>query len=943
MNRSYSKLFKKYKQAGYLWDKQSEKLIHSTSVKQQTKKIIAIRREDQSIWERRAPLAPTHVRKLVYNDYKVIVQPSNRRAFQMPEYIKAGAQIQEDISEANLILGVKQVPIDYLIPNKTYAFFSHTIKAQEANMGLLDSLLEKNIITVDYEKMVDSRGQRVVAFGKYAGVVGMINIMHGLGLRFLGLGHHTPFLHIGPAHNYRCSEMARQAIRDAGYEIALDLMPKSIGPLTFVFTGSGNVSQGAQEVFTELPYEYVHPSQLKKVAEKGATNKVYACKVSRKDHLVNKETGKFDKTEYEEHPERYKSIFAREIAPYSSVIINGIYWEPLSPKLIRIPDAKNLLQPANQPWLMATPGCPTLPHRLVAICDISADPGGSIEFMKECTTIDHPFCLYDAENHTNNESFGGNGVLVCSIDNMPTQLPRESTEFFGSLLMPHIDEMVRLDATTEFSKQSQSINKVVSDAIITANGKLTPNYEYIAGLREKRKSQAQVVSSNKKVLILGAGYVSEPVVEYLSRDTSLSITIVSALKNEADKLASKYPNTIPMVLDITRSQDELEKLIKNHHIVISLLPYAYHPSIAQFCIKYKINMVTASYLSKQMQDLQDAAINAGVTILNEVGVDPGIDHMLAMQIFDEIKESGGTIKSYKSYCGGLPAPECADNSLRYKFNWSPKAVLLNTVSTAKYLKGGKVIEVPGQGALLEEGSGPVSFLPGFNLESFPNRDSIAYINQYKINTVNSIVRGTLRYKGFCHNALGLIKLGLISMKDHPQLHPGGPDITWRQFICDLIHLSRDSYYENVKASCFSLFNQDEQQLNAIEELGLLSDDLVDKLGNPLDSLASYLAKRLSYKKGDRDILIMHHEIGFSWPDGKNEVKTVDFIQYGDINGHTAMAKTVGLPCAIGAKMVLDKEIQTTGMILPLSKEIYKPMLNRLQGEGITWSETLKTL
>lgn len=296
MIRNLNKFFKnKYRQL-----KICSRSVHENN------KVIAIRREDQSIWERRAPLSPNHVRKLVMKDgYKVLVQPSNRRAFPSPEYIQAGALIQEDLSEASLILGVKQVPADLLIPNKTYAFFSHTIKAQEANMPLLDAILEKNILLVDYEKMVDSNGQRVVAFGKYAGVVGMIDIMHGLGLRFIALGHHTPFMHIGPAHNYRCSEMARQAVRDAGYEIALGLMPKSIGPLTFVFTGSGNVSQGAQEVFRELPYEYVHPSQLKKVAEHGATNKVYACKVSRKDHLINKETGKFDPVEYEEHPERY--------------------------------------------------------------------------------------------------------------------------------------------------------------------------------------------------------------------------------------------------------------------------------------------------------------------------------------------------------------------------------------------------------------------------------------------------------------------------------------------------------------------------------------------------------------------------------------------------------------------------------------------------------------
>lgn len=156
----------------------------------------------------------------------------------------AGAVIREDISNASVIFGVKQVPIDSLIPGKTYCFFSHTIKAQESNMPLLDAILEKNIRLIDYERIIDESGQRQVAFGKYAGIAGMINILHGLGLRLLALGHHTPFTHIGPPHNYRNSSMARAAVRDCGYEIALGLMPRSIGPLTFVFTGSGNVSQG---------------------------------------------------------------------------------------------------------------------------------------------------------------------------------------------------------------------------------------------------------------------------------------------------------------------------------------------------------------------------------------------------------------------------------------------------------------------------------------------------------------------------------------------------------------------------------------------------------------------------------------------------------------------------------------------------------------------------
>lgn len=280
-----------------------------------------------------------------------------------------------------------------------------------------------------------------------AGIAGTVNILHGLGLRLLALGHHTPFMHIGPAHNYRNSSMARQAVRDAGYEIALGLMPKSVGPLTFVFTGSGNVSQGSQEVFHELPHEYVSPELLRKAAEHGSTTKVYGCEVRRRHYLERANGGGFDPVEYEEHPERYISTFSKKIAPYASVIVNGIYWAVNSPKLITIPDAKHLLQPAHTPWLPTSMGAPALPHRMLAICDISADPGGSIEFMNECTTIDTPFCVYDADRNKDTKSFNGPGVLVCSIDNMPTQIPRESTDFFGDLLYPFALDILQSDAS----------------------------------------------------------------------------------------------------------------------------------------------------------------------------------------------------------------------------------------------------------------------------------------------------------------------------------------------------------------------------------------------------------------------------------------------------------------------------------------------------------------
>lgn len=904
------------------------------------KSVLAIRREDVNVWERRAPLSPAHVRDLVKHGIKVIVQPSNRRAYNMQEYQRAGAICKEELGEASLIVGVKQVPIDLLMPNKTYAFFSHTIKAQEENMELLDAILEKNIRLIDYEKMLDANGQRLVAFGKYAGVSGMINILHGLGLRLLALGHQTPFMHIGSSHNYRNSQMALQAIRDAGYDISLGFMPKSIGPLTFIFTGSGNVSQGAQEVFQELPHEYVEPEYLPKIAQQGATNKLYACVVSREDHFVRKDGGTFDAAEFETHPERYISTFSHKIAPYASCIVNGIYWAVNSPRLITIPDAKTLIKPATTPWLPSTRGCPQLPHRLLAICDISADPGGSIEFMKECTTIDRPFCLYDAEAHMETESFAGDGVLICSISNMPAQIPREATDFFGSQLYPHIYDMIKCDAKNPFKEFTGS--DVVKNSIIASNGKLTPNFKYIDDLRNQFRAakKAKLLSSSvsKRCLLLGAGYVSRPVVDYLMRDKTTHVTVASQLKDDLDVIAKSCPDADYMTIDITRSSTELENLINDHDIVISLLPYSFHPMIAKICIAQKRNMVTASYVSPAMRELHQAAVDAGIMIINEVGVDPGIDHMLAMECFDEVKTSGGKITSFVSWCGGLPAPEFSDSPLRYKFSWFPKGVLMNLLAGAKYMEDGQIMDIKPGGNLLDSVR-KLDFLPGFNLEGFPNRDSTQYLDLYDINDVHTCIRGTIRYDGFSNNAKALLQLGLINSEADSRLHENGPPITWKAYLCELMGKSPDILVDSLKDLIYGRLECNQQRLDCIEDLGLLDDELIEKCGTPIDTLSHYLAKRLSFKKHERDVLLMRHQVGISWPDKSSMTRNVGLCAYGDTNGVSAMAKTVGLPCAIATKMVLEGEIQKKGIIVPFTSDIYSPILKRLKFEGISATES----
>ncbi|XP_026931156.2 alpha-aminoadipic semialdehyde synthase, mitochondrial isoform X3 [Acinonyx jubatus] len=814
------------------------------------KAVMALRREDVNAWERRAPLAPRHIKGITNLGYKVLIQPSNRRAIHDKEYVKAGGILQEDISEACLILGVKRPPEEKLMSKKTYAFFSHTIKAQEANMGLLDEILRKEIRLIDYEKMVDHRGIRVVAFGQWAGVAGMINILHGMGLRLLALGHHTPFMHIGMAHNYRNSSQAVQAIRDAGYEISLGLMPKSIGPLTFVFTGTGNVSKGAQEIFNELPCEYVEPHELKEVSQNGDLRKVYGTVLSRHHHLVRKTDGVYDPVEYDKYPERYISRFNTDIAPYTTCLINGIYWEQNTPRLLTRQDVQSLLVPGKSS-VAGVEGCPALPHKLVAICDISADTGGSIEFMTECTTIEHPFCMYDADQHIIHDSVEGSGILMCSIDNLPAQLPIEATEYFGDMLYPYVEEMILSDATQPL--ESQNFSPVVRDAVITSNGTLPDKYKYIQKLREN-----------------------------------------------------------------------------------SLLPYALHPLVAKTCITSKVNMITASYITPELKELEKSVEDAGITVIGELGLDPGLDHMLAMETIDKAKEVGATIESYISYCGGLPAPEHSDNPLRYRFSWSPVGVLMNIMQPATYLLNGKVVNVAGGISFLDAVT-PMDYFPGLNLEGYPNRDSTKYAEIYGIPSAHTLLRGTLRYKGYAKALNGFVKLGLINRDPFPALRPEANPLTWKELLCELVGISPSSTHDVLKEAVFKKLGRDNTQLEAAERLGLLGDEQVPRAESVVDALSKHLARKLSYGPGEKDMIVMRDSFGIRHPSGHLENKTIDLVVYGDVNGFSAMAKTVGLPTAMAAKMLLDGEIKAKGLMGPFSKEIYGPILERIQAEGIIYS------
>ncbi|XP_021020193.1 alpha-aminoadipic semialdehyde synthase, mitochondrial isoform X2 [Mus caroli] len=848
------------------------------------KPVMALRREDVNAWERRAPLAPKHIKGITKLGYKVLIQPSNRRAIHDKEYVRAGGILQEDITEACLILGVKRPPEEKLMSKKTYAFFSHTIKAQEANMNLLDEVLKQEIRLIDYEKMVDHRGSRIVAFGQWAGVAGMINILHGMGLRLLALGHHTPFM-------------------------------------------------GAQEVFNELPCEYVEPHELREVSKTGDLRKVYGTVLSRHHHLVRKTDGVYDPVEYEKYPERYTSRFNTDIAPYTTCLINGIYWEQNTPRLLTRQDAQSLLVPVKSS-VVPVEGCPELPHKLVAICDISADTGGSIDFMTECTTIERPFCMYDADQQIIHDSVEGSGILMCSIDNLPAQLPIEATEYFGDMLYPYVEEMLLSDASQPL--ESQNFSPVVRDAVITSNGLLTDKYKYIQKLRESRERiQFLSMSTKKKVLVLGSGYVSGPVLEYLSRDNNIEITLGSDMTNQMQQLSKKY-NINPVSLTVGKQEAKLQSLVESQDLVISLLPYVLHPVVAKACIESRVNMVTASYITPAMKELEKSVDDAGITVIGELGLDPGLDHMLAMETIDTAKELGATVESYVSYCGGLPAPEHSDNPLRYKFSWSPVGVLMNIMQPASYLLNGKVVNVTGGVSFLNSVT-PMDYFPGLNLEGYPNRDSIKYAEIYGISSAHTLLRGTLRYKGYSKALNGFVKLGLINREAYPALRPEANPLTWKQLLCDLVGISRSSPCEKLKEVVFTKLGGDNTQLEAAEWLGLLGDEQVPQAESIVDAFSKHLVSKLSYGPEEKDMIVMRDSFGIRHPSGHLENKTIDLVVYGDFNGFSAMAKTVGLPTAMAAKMLLDGEIEAKGLMGPFTKEIYGPILERIKAEGIVFN------
>ncbi|MEW6249365.1 MAG: saccharopine dehydrogenase C-terminal domain-containing protein [Planctomycetota bacterium] len=434
----------------------------------------------------------------------------------------------------------------------------------------------------------------------------------------------------------------------------------------------------------------------------------------------------------------------------------------------------------------------------------------------------------------------------------------------------------------------------------------------------------------KKVLVLGAGLVARPLVRYLLDQPDFQVTVASRTKAKADALVHGHHRGRSLQL-VTENAAGLAALVADHDLAISLLPAPQHPLVAELCVRQRKHMVTTSYISPKMQTFDGPARDAGVMLLNEIGVDPGIDHMSAMRIIHDVEKRGGKIVSFRSYCGGLPAPEANDNPWGYKFSWSPRGVCTAGKNAAKWLEAGKLVEIPGQDLFLQNHPVPVEGVPGHRaLEGYPNRDSLSYIDVYGLQGVETMFRGTLRYPGWSACMKKVVDFGLLD--ETPVTYPAG--MTFAQWTAGFLGSSgtglRGEALRKAVAQHLGL-GPKSNVLVRWEWLGLFSDEPLPYTDAPttaLDILAARMEMKMPYRPGERDMIVLMHQFLARFP-GKDQRISSTLIDFGTPEGDTSMARTVSLPAAIASRLILTGQIRLSGVHAPVRPEIYNPVLDEL--------------
>ena len=431
-------------------------------------KTIGIRREDKNEWERRVPLVPDDVAELREKfGIKTIIQPSKIRIFSDDEYLRAGAEVNEDLKAADAVFAVKEIPLHLLEEGQTYLFFSHTIKGQPYNMKMLQRLMDLKCNLIDYELIAGRQDNRLITFSGYAGFAGVIESLHAYGKKMKLKGYVTPFAEIKQAYQYSTLKEAKKHISEMGEIISKKGLPNELAPLTVGFLGYGNVSKGAQEMFDLLPFKTIDPRQLKEMMGKEAKdldNHFLYKVIFKEEDLVKPLNGTFELQEYFDHPERFKSVFEQYL-PLLKIIINCVFWTEKYPRFVSRESLKKNIYSIEKSGIQV-------------IGDITCDINGSIEITQKSTMPDKACYTYYAENDSFVDGIQDTGITVMAIDNLPCEFPREASNDFSKELKNFVNGIVTADFKAGYNEIELPFE--IKKATILYNGRLTEKYEYMS-------------------------------------------------------------------------------------------------------------------------------------------------------------------------------------------------------------------------------------------------------------------------------------------------------------------------------------------------------------------------------------------------------------------------------------------------------------------------------
>ncbi len=436
------------------------------------------------------------------------------------------------------------------------------------------------------------------------------------------------------------------------------------------------------------------------------------------------------------------------------------------------------------------------------------------------------------------------------------------------------------------------------------------------------------------ILIIGAGRSSSALISYLLKNAEVhdwNVRVGDMNEQFAKDRVGASKRGTPFRFDIT-NQSQREEEIQKADLVVSMLPATMHGQVAEDCVRYGKHLVTASYVSDKMRSLDEEAKKKGVILLNEIGLDPGIDHMSAMQIIDDVHARGGEMKAFYSYCGGLVAPESNDNPWGYKFSWNPRNVILaGQGAPAQYIEDGELQEV--DYIELFSSARQIEVKGHGKFDAYANRDSLSYRSVYGLENIPTMLRGTLRAEGFCKAWNVLVQLGWT---DDSYTQENLTGLSYAQLTERLLGQCKRSL--RAEAAGDAGLAENDPAMDMVEWIGIFGDEKIpfDK-GSPAQILQELLERKWKLQPGDKDMIVMQHEFEYSL-NGNDARITSSLVVKGEDEIHTAMAKTVGLPAAIAVKLILTGQYKSSGVVVPVKKELYEPVLKELGEMGIVFEE-----